>query len=64
MIQLDAYNFSFILMNMWRNKATVQSGVPNKLNEVPVYVEINNELVKVIDIQDIDNKIILKTNDN
>ena len=64
MIKLDAYNFSFILMNLWRNKATVQSGVPNKLNEVPVYVEVNNELVKVRDIQEIDDKIVLKINDN
>jgi hypothetical protein len=59
---MDAYNFSFILMNLWRNKAMSESGIPNKLNEVPVYVKINDELVKVIDIYEVDNKIILKTN--
>ena len=59
MIKLDAYNFSFILMDLWRNKALPISGVPGKLSEVPVYVEINNELVKITDIKEIDNKIIL-----
>lgn len=56
---MDAYNFSFILMNLWRDKAMSNSGIPSKLNEVPVYVEINNELVKITDIQEIDDKIIL-----
>jgi hypothetical protein len=46
-------------MNLWRNKAMGSSGLPNKLNEVPVYVEINNELVKIVDIQEIDNKVVL-----
>ena len=59
MIKLDAYNFSFILMNLWRDKAMNNSGVPGKLNEVPVYVEINNELVKIVDIQEINNKVVL-----
>jgi hypothetical protein len=59
MIRLDAYNFSFILMNLWRDKAMNNSGVPGKLNEVPVYVELNNELVRIVDIQEIDDKIIL-----
>jgi len=59
MIRLDAYNFSFILMDLWRNKAKPLSGVPGKLSEVPIYVEINNELVKIVDIQEIDEKIIL-----
>jgi hypothetical protein len=56
---MDAYNFSFILMNLWRTKSVVQSGVPNKLNEVPVYVEVNGELIKIIDVKEIDDKIIL-----
>jgi hypothetical protein len=59
MIRLDANNFSFILMNLWRDKAMNNSGVPGKLNEVPVYVELNNALVKIVDIQEIDDKIIL-----
>ena len=56
---MDAYNFSFILMNLWRDKAMRTSGVPGKLNEVPVYVKVNNELVKIVDVQEIDGKIIL-----
>jgi hypothetical protein len=46
-------------MDLWRNKAKPLSGVPGKLSEVPIYVEINNELVKIVDIQEIDEKIIL-----
>lgn len=56
---MDAYNFSFILMNLWRNRAMSNSGVPSKLNEVPVYVQSNNELEKIVDIKEIDGKIIL-----
>lgn len=56
---MDAYNFSFILMNKWREKAMRESGTPGKLNEVPVYVNVNNELVKIIDVQEIDGKVIL-----
>ena len=56
---MDAYNFSFILMNLWRTKAMDGSGVPGKLNEVPVYIEVNNELEKIVDIKEVDGKIIL-----
>jgi hypothetical protein len=35
------------------------SGVPGKLNEVPIYIEDNGKLVKIVDIKEIDNKIIL-----
>ena len=56
---MDAYNFSFILMNLWRNKAMGESGIPGKLNEVPVYVQDNDTLEKIVDIKEIDGKIIL-----
>ena len=56
---MDAYNFSFILMNFWRDKSMRSSGVPGKLNEVPIYIEDNGKLVKIVDIKEIDNKIIL-----
>jgi hypothetical protein len=56
---MDAYNFSFMLMNLWRNKAMSNSGVPGKLAEVPVYIQLNNELKKIVDIKEVDGKIIL-----
>lgn len=56
---MDAYNFSYILMNLWRGKAMINSGVPGKLNEVPVYIQMNDTLEKIIDIKEVDGKIIL-----
>lgn len=61
MIQLDAYNISFMLMDIWRKYAMRQSGTPGKLGEVPVYVEINGTLARVIEVVEADNKVILKT---
>ena len=56
---MDAYNFSFMLMNMWRDRAMRASGTPGKLNDVPVYIDVNGELVKIVDIKEVDDKIIL-----
>jgi len=56
---MDAYNFSYILMNLWRDKAMRSSGMPGKLNEVPVYIQLDNKLEKIIDIKEVDGKIIL-----
>jgi hypothetical protein len=56
---IDAYNISFILMNMWRNYSMRASGTTSKLNEVPVYVEVGGELVKIVDVVDTNGKIIL-----
>jgi hypothetical protein len=46
-------------MNLWRGKAMINSGVPGKLNEVPVYIQMNDTLEKIIDIKEVDGKIIL-----
>ena len=61
MIDLDAYNISFMLMDKWRKYAMQSSGSAEKLGRVPVYVEINGELVQVSDVIDDTGKIILKT---
>ena len=61
MIELDAYNISFMLMDKWRKYAMQSSGSKEKLGQVPVYVEINGELVEVSDVVDDNGKIILKT---
>ena len=62
MIQLDAYNISFMLMDAWRKFTMQTSGTGEKLGQVPVFVEINGELVRVSDVTtNTDGKIILKT---
>ena len=61
MIKLDAYNISFMLMDKWRKFAMKSSGSKEKLGEVPVYVDVNGELIEVTDVVDDDEKIILKT---
>lgn len=61
MIDLDAYNISFMLMDKWRKYAMQSSGSVEKLGQVPVYVEVNGELVEVSDVSDENGKIILKT---
>ena len=60
MIDLDAYNISFMLMDKWRKYAMQSSGSVEKLGTVPVYVEVNGELKEVIDVVDDNGKIILK----
>jgi hypothetical protein len=60
MIDLDAYNISFMLMDKWRKYAMQSSGSAEKLGCVPVYVEVNGELKEVINVVDENNKIILK----
>ena len=60
MIDLDAYNISFMLMDKWRKYAMQSSGSVEKLGAVPVYVEVNGELKEVIDVVDDNGKIILK----
>ena len=61
MIDLDAYNISFMLMDKWRKYAMQSSGSAEKLGAVPVYVEVNGELIEVSDVVDENGKIILKT---
>jgi len=61
MIMLDAYNISFMLMEAWRKYAMQVSGACEKLGQVPVYVDVDGKLVKVIDVTSDDGKIILKT---
>lgn len=61
MIQLDAYNISYMLMEAWRKYAMQQSGTGDKLGQVPVYIKVNDELVRVVDVETVDGKIILKT---
>jgi len=56
---IDAYNISYMLMNFWRNYSIRASGYPDKLKEVPVYIEMNGELVKIVDVVDQEGKIIL-----
>jgi hypothetical protein len=56
---IDAYNISYMLMNLWRNYAMRSSGSISKLNEVPAYVEVNGELVKIVDVVERYGKIIL-----
>jgi nitrate reductase NapAB chaperone NapD len=58
---LDAYNISFMLMEAWRKYAMQVSGACEKLGQVPVYVDVDGKLVKVIDVTSDDGKIILKT---
>jgi len=61
MIKLDAYNISFMLMDAWRKYAMQSSGTGEKLGNVPVYVELNGNLVRISDVDTSDGKIILKT---
>ena len=56
---IDAYNISYMLMNLWRNHAMGSSGTVSKLKEVPAYVEVNGELVKIVNVVEQDGKIIL-----
>ena len=61
LIKLDAYNISFMLMDAWRKFAMQQSGAMQKIGQVPVFVELNGELVEVTDVNTEEGKIILKT---
>jgi hypothetical protein len=61
MIMLDAYNISFMLMDAWRKYAMQVSGACEKLGAVPVYVEVDGTIHKVVDMTTDDGKIILKT---
>ncbi len=61
MIMLDAYNISFMLMDAWRKYAMQVSGACDKLGHVPVYVEVNGELIEITDVTTENNKIVLKT---
>ena len=56
---IDSYNISFMLMNFWRNYAMRSSGTTSKLNEVPAYVEVDGQLLRIVDVVDQDGKIIL-----
>lgn len=58
---LDAYNISFMLMDAWRKYAMQVSGACEKLGQVPVYVEVDGTIHKVVDMTTDDGKIILKT---
>lgn len=58
---IDAYNISFMLMDIWRKYCMRTSGTTEKLGQVPVYVEINGELKRVINVIEEDNKVILET---
>jgi len=61
MIMLDAYNISFMLMDAWRKYAMQVSGACEKLGAVPVYVEVDGKISKVVDMTTEDGKIILRT---
>jgi hypothetical protein len=61
MIKTDAYNLSFMLMDAWRKYAMQSSGTGEKLGQVPVYIEQNGTLIQVIDVESVNGKIILKT---
>ena len=56
---IDAYNISYLLMDHWRTHAMRASGTPGKLGDVPVYVEVNGELVRVVGVEDQNSKIVL-----
>lgn len=61
MINLDAYNISFMLMDAWRKFAMQASGTGEKLINVPVYVTVNGECIRVTNVTTVDGKIILGT---
>lgn len=63
---MDAYDLKNKLIELWRPLSISQSGasVSKYVPEVPVYVSINGINYKVIDIENIDNKLVLKTNAN
>ena len=60
MIDLDAYNVSFMLMDAWRKFAMRSSGAGEKLGDVPAFVEVNGELKRITDVDSSSGKIILK----
>ena len=58
---IDAYNISHMLLAKWRKYAINPSGLGStaRIPAVPVYVEVNGELVKIVDVIDQDDKIVL-----
>jgi hypothetical protein len=56
---IDAYNISFMLKNFWAKLALPASGASNRALEVPVYVQENDELKRVVNVIEQDGKIIL-----
>ena len=60
MIDLDAYNLSFMLMDKWRKIAMRASSSVERMHDVPVYVEKNGELIRVTDVVEENGKIIIK----
>lgn len=59
---MDAYILQQKLLDAWRQLAPnfVASDVKKMYNSVPVYIEINGELVLVTDMVIVDNKAVLK----
>jgi hypothetical protein len=60
---MDAYDLTHKLIDNWRSLVITESGAGLKksIPAVPVYVEINDQLLLIDSIETIDNKIILKT---
>ncbi len=58
-VMIDAYNISFMLKNFWAKLALPTSGANNRAQEVPVYVQENGELKRVVNVIEEDGKIIL-----
>lgn len=61
MINLDAYNISYMLLEQWRKYAMQSSGTGERLGDVPVYVEQNGQLVRITNVTSVDGKIVLET---
>ena len=62
---MDAYDLKNKLIELWRPLSITQSGasVSKYVPEVPVYVTVKGVNYKVVDIENIDNKLVLKIND-
>lgn len=56
---MDAHDLIHKLFAIWRDCVTTVSGAMTRVGAVDMYVEINNELVRIVDIENKDGKIIL-----
>ena len=59
---MDAYNLQQTLLEYWKQLAPnfIASDVKKQYNDVPVYIHVNDELVKILDVEIIDGKVVLK----
>ena len=64
--EMDAYDIKNKIHEVWQNLSVMPcpASLVKEFKEVPVYVEVGDKLVKVVEVKEIDGRIILGTRDD